>query len=70
MNSVFCAVSLLLISDPDNWNECVLGHQTSRNLCICQKPNPSHYKCFRKQLCQVSRFPRFPSCNPSPFPPD
>ena len=54
MNSVFCAAALLLLQDPENWTECVLGHQSSKNLCVCQKPNPALYKCFRKQLCQVN----------------
>lgn len=53
MNVVLCASLLMLISEPEKWTECVLGHQGAGMLCVCYIPIPSITKCTTKRRCEV-----------------
>ena len=54
MNALVCAAALLLIREPDEWTECVLGHQEDTTLCVCYRDNLLETKCLKKALCQAS----------------
>jgi hypothetical protein len=56
MNGVVCALALFFIQEPQSWTECVLGHQTAKQICVCQIANPTLSKCFKRNLCEVNRF--------------
>ena len=53
MNGVVCALALFFIQEPQSWTECVLGHQTAKQICVCQVANPTLSKCFKRNLCEV-----------------